>query len=50
MTFEECTKIAKYLQEKTGYKIIYIDEENVFKEHSQNVSWASPYDFINLIY
>ena len=49
MSFGECNKIVKHLQKLTGYKIVYIDEKNIFKKNAQNVSWANPDDFINLI-
>lgn len=49
MSYGECNRIVKYLQKLTGYKIVYIDEKNIFKKNAQNVSWANPDDFINLV-
>ena len=49
MSYRECNKIVKYLQKNTGYRIIYIDEKNIFRKNAQNVSWATPDEFINLI-
>ena len=49
MSLGECSKIENYLQRLTNFKIIYIDEKNIFYRNSENVSWATPFDFINLI-
>lgn len=49
MPIGETCKIAEYLQSCTNYEIIYLEEKNIFKNNSRNVSWANPFDFLNLI-
>ena len=47
---DEYVKIANYLSEKTGYKIVYFDLRNIgFKNILANLYSYDPFEFINII-
>lgn len=48
MAYGPCVEIAKKISEYTGYKIIYIEKKNIFK-NGKNVYGISPEQFVNLI-